>query len=94
MNRIETYSNRLKQIETVGNDVNSDCAQRNGGQPSSRERAAAGGPDGQAGGPGGRADQYSEQQFYNTIYFNTFIKQFFFPVHFASFLLQILPHRF
>ena len=36
----------MKQIETVGNAVNSDCARRNGGQPSRRERAAAGGPVG------------------------------------------------
>ena len=54
--RIETDWDGLKQIETVGNDVNSDCAQRNGGQPSRRERAAADGPGARAAadGPGGR----------------------------------------
>ena len=69
----------LKQIETVGNAVNSDCARRNGGQPSRRERAAAGGPVGRlrTERAGACADQYLKQQVYNTIYFNTFIKQFF-----------------
>ena len=37
---------------------NAACARRNGGQPSRRERASAGGPDGRvAGGPDGRVDR-------------------------------------
>ena len=53
LERIETDWKGFKQIETVGNGVNSDgaCARRKGAQPSSRERAAAGGPAGRVPGP-------------------------------------------
>jgi len=80
-------------IEHILQFINSDgaCARRNGGQPSRRERAAADGP-GRTGRAGACVDQYLKQQFYNTIYFNTFIKQFSngqIPSIFFSVFLQI-----